>query len=158
MTLYYALFYPHITYGITVWGSACTSQLAPLVTIQNKIIKKIGDGAWRDHATPYYKKLNILKLKDVYNLEVGKLMYKNSKNTLPKNFTTFFTETNTIHSHNTRASSRKNLAIPYYATNCLQKSIKYQGPTIWNEIPTEIRHASSAAFKKNYKKLLLDQY
>ena len=158
MTLYYALFYPHITYGITVWGSACKSQLSPLATIQNKIVKIIGSGAWRDHATPYYKKLNILKLEDVHKLEVGKLMFKNDKNTLPESFTNFFTETHSVHSHNTRASSRKDLAVPRFATNCLQQSIKYQGVTIWNAIPLEIKRTSFATFKKKYKKSLLDLY
>jgi len=34
--------------------------------LQYKAVKIVAEGRWRDHATPYYKQLQILKLKDFY--------------------------------------------------------------------------------------------
>jgi len=58
--------HPHLLYGIAIWGNTHDKYLKKLVTLQNKAVKLIGRANWRDNATPYYKKLQILKLKDIY--------------------------------------------------------------------------------------------
>ena len=158
LKLYYALLYPHITYGIVLWGATPNAQLSRLKTIQNKIIKIIGGGEWRERATPYYLQLDILKLDDVYKLEVGKLMFHNNKNNLPKPFEGYFTEAGMNHLHQTRASSQKLLKVCRFSKSRYQQSFKYQGVSIWNSIPNNIKQHSFFSFKKKYKKMLIDSY
>ena len=48
-----------------------------LITLQNKAIKYIGTAKFCHSASPYYNHLKILKLTDLYKLEVGKFVQAN---------------------------------------------------------------------------------
>ena len=69
----------------------------------------------------------------------------------------FFTLTRDISLRSTRSTqqTKTRLYIPRYPTSRLQKCIKYQEVTIWNQIPPEIQSASSKSFKSKFKKHLL---
>ena len=36
ISIYYALFYPFLTYGIEVWGATCENLIKPILTAQKK--------------------------------------------------------------------------------------------------------------------------
>jgi len=57
--------------------------------LQNKAIKLIGNGRYREHTTPYYRKLN-LKLSDLYHYETAKFMHLVLKNNFHPKFKYFF--------------------------------------------------------------------
>ena len=46
-----------------------------------------------------YKELQVLKVEDIYQLELAKFMYQLHHNQLPKNFYHSFRKMNTIHKH-----------------------------------------------------------
>ena len=46
--LYYSIFYSHLHNGIIVWGSTFKSYLKKLNTLQNKAVKIIVGGSWRE--------------------------------------------------------------------------------------------------------------
>ena len=108
----------------------------------------------------FYSKLKILKLQDLFKFEVGKLVYSYFQNKLPQQLSNLFKLTNEISQYNTRSShkSRNYLYIPRYHTQHLQKSIKYQGVKIWNDIPPEIQNSSGNLLKSRFKFFLLSQY
>jgi len=60
---------------------------------------------------------------------------------LPVQFDRYFTEVNNIYTKKTRATDQKNYFIPFAMTSKLQKSIKYQGPLIWNSLNQNISSA-----------------
>ena len=93
LQLYYSFFHSHLQYGILLWGSTSKTYLSKIIVLQNKAIKVIGGGKWRDRATPFYKKLKILKIVDVYKLETAIFMYKYSTNKLPAGMNNLFQET-----------------------------------------------------------------
>ena len=80
---YYSMIHSHLLYGITVWRNAFDKYLKRLATFQNKAVKLISGAQWRDHVTPSYLKLQILKLNGLYLYEVAKLMYKHTRKKLP---------------------------------------------------------------------------
>ena len=90
--LYYALFHPHLLYGLVIWGSTYPSYLMKTSTLRNKIVKLVGGGAFQDRATPFYYKLDISKLTDLYKIEISKLMYNtvHRPRYLPNNFSKYF--------------------------------------------------------------------
>ena len=53
-----------------------------------------------------YKKLNLLKLDDIYSLELGKIMHKFHSGNLPDNFNHLFTPVNQVHCHATCSATR----------------------------------------------------
>ena len=67
--LCYSFTYNRLTYGITARGAAAQNQL-------HEIEVKLTWNTKFSHVTKLYKKLNFLKLHDVYKLELAKFMHK----------------------------------------------------------------------------------
>ena len=90
--LYYALFHLYLLYGLVIRGSTYPSYLMKISTLQKKIVKLVGGGAFQDRATPFYYKLNIPKLIDLYKIEISKLMYNivHRPRYHPNNFSKYF--------------------------------------------------------------------
>ena len=57
---------------------------------------------FREHSSPIFKRLNIVKLPDLVFLNIAVLMYKFHNRRLPPVFDTFFTKVNKRHYYNTR--------------------------------------------------------
>ena len=74
--LYFSLVHCHLKYCIVSWGTAINSVLQPLEVVHNNILRTIAYNNFRCHITPLYISLNILKLHDIYKLEIAKLMHK----------------------------------------------------------------------------------
>ena len=71
-TLYYSLAYPHLTYNITIWGSASASTITPLIIQTKRLIRLIyGSQEYLSHTNLMFKELQILKLYDIYKLSVS---------------------------------------------------------------------------------------
>ena len=137
LKIYYAQIHSHLLYGLIIWGSTFPTYLKKLITLQNKAIKFICAAKFCDSSSPYHKRLKILKLTELYKLEVGKFIHANCKKMLSKNLSNYVILTSQISEKSTRLNekSKKTLDIPFCKTSRLQRSIKYQGVKIWNEIP-----------------------
>ena len=87
-------------------------------------------------------------------------MYKFIGKQLPVQFDNYFDNVHAIHKRSTRTSQMKNqLYIPRFRTNRLQRSIKYRGVKVWNDIPNEIKNnkCNFSAFKRINKKYLISR-
>ena len=146
--LYYSMVHSQLLYGLVVWGSTFPSYLKELNSIQNKAVKLIGGGNYLDRATPYYSKLNILKLPDLYKLETAKFVYRFIC-TIPflYLFLTFLLRlVKSLIVQDLRATVTVFVFLAIN-TNRLQQSIKYQGVKIWNSIPFKIQNLPFCTFK-----------
>jgi len=83
LSIYYALVHSNLLYALPIWGSAYQSQLQKLTILQNKAIKLIGGGYPQEKVMPFYSQLKVLKLPDLFKLEVGKLVHAHFQNKLP---------------------------------------------------------------------------
>ena len=153
------LFHPHLIYCISAWSSTFSTYLNPLQTLQNKAIKLIeGLNHWQSSTTAY-KKLKILKINELVKFEIGKFLHRQFNNKLPLNFQNYFVGLNQIHTIDTRRRlTGCNYRIPLYKTSRMQRSIKYKGVIIWNNIPFDVRKNTFRKFKSNYKDLLTANY
>ena len=84
--IYYAFFYPHISYGILGWGSVNKTILKTIQILQNKALRIINKVSWNDYVAnnTLFVQHHLLKIKD--NLELAKFMYMSSQKTLPEVF------------------------------------------------------------------------
>ena len=57
------MIHSHLLYGIVIWGNAYDNYLKRFIIIQNKVVKKVAGGQRQEHITPFYHRLQILKLK-----------------------------------------------------------------------------------------------
>ena len=152
--VYYSLAYPQLQYCVSSWGGATHTSLQPLLVKQKLIIKSMPHQNYMSRSSPLFLKLDILKLPEIYKLQIGKLMKKQivkytSQNILP---------ISTVHSHNTRSSSKQNYFIPSVKSNIGKTSFNYYGPIVWNRLPNDIKTASEFRFKYLLKKYLINQY
>lgn len=135
--LYYTLVYPHLTYGITLWGSTYNVHINKLRVMQNKIIRAMLNANFTDPSKPLYAKLQILRLDDVYKLELGKYMYQYINNNLPQPLLNMFEWTKDIHSYQTR---QQTYLRPFkHRLNVTKQSLLCKGPEVWNTLPEDIK-------------------
>ena len=76
---------------------------------------------------------------------------------LPPTFVNYFLKISHIHLRSTCFSDKNFFYLPRYSTNCLQKSIKFRGVKIRNEIPFHIKTncCSLKNFALKYKQYIL---
>ena len=125
-TLYFSLIYSHLQYGITAWGNCTKTNLKKLSTLKNKAITLISNAPFATRTTYLYYNLELLKLEDIYKLEVGKIKHQYVNKNLPGSFDDFFISSSNVHSHNTRRS-RNNYFLPRYTSSLAIGSVRYQG-------------------------------
>jgi len=155
--LYYSLIQPYLTYGIPLWGSSDSTYINKLFNLQKKAMRIINKVGYLHHTNELFSENRILKLPDIYKLEIAKYVYKFSSNMLPRNLKTLFTPQKSFHNYNTR--NRNNPYIPLNKTKVTSNSIFHKGPCIWNKVPKELKSSKTLhAFKSKFKKHLLEHY
>jgi len=132
--LYFSLVHCHLKYCVVSWGTATNSVLQPLEVMHNNILRTITYNNYRCHITPLYKSLNILKLHDIYKLELAKLMHKFHHEMLPTSLKDLFQKTAEVHCHNTRYATNQNHFTQQVSTNAGKKTISHRGATLWANV------------------------
>ena len=127
--LYDYLILPHLQYGILTWGF-CLGRLEKL---QKRSVRIISRSKYNAHTDPLFKILNLLKLKDIFELSVLKLYFKFKHNLLPVYTSNMFTESIRNPHYNLRARGPLELANPTtvsgekclrcYLPNCINNSV-----------------------------------
>ena len=184
-SIYYSLIYSHIVYAIQVWGSANDSQLDKILILQKKAVRMM---SYKDQypplrgplnpADPIFFELGILKVHDVFKLQVSKFIYNCLSFNTPENFWGWFNPNHTVHNYNTISNSIVNMnvndnlevEVNVTETNILHtqcsnlvnygaKKLKVAGVILWNNLPECIRNSQSAfTLKRDLKKHLIEFY
>ena len=75
--LYHSSINSRAQYGIIGWARAASCHLEPISVVSNRAMRCLNTNKLLTRkATTIYKTQKIIQLKDVYNLEVSKFMYK----------------------------------------------------------------------------------
>ena len=158
--IYYAFFYPHISYGILGWGSVNQTTLKTIQILQNKTLRIINKISWNDYVAnnTLFVQHHLLKIRDIYNLELAKFMYMSSQKTLPEVFQNYFLSFENVHKHYTSSKSNKNYFLPYVRCNNAKLWLKFKGAQLWASIPSNLKKYSFHTFVKKYKEYLRMQY
>ena len=101
--LYHSLINSRAQYGITARGKAAPCHLQPISVVLNRAMRCLNtDKLLTNKVTIIYKMQQILQLKDLYNLEVSKVMYKYTTSQLPATFNNYFKLITDVHWYNKR--------------------------------------------------------
>ena len=154
--IYHALIHSYIRYGIIAWGSAAKSSLKQLQTIMNRAIRIIAMAPRGNiDLNPLYEILEILKLEDIYHLELAKFVFKEKSSSLPPNLAKYFEIRVVENDHRTRSRPSVSERI-IHNTNIGLKSVLARGQTVWENVPPEIKVSPwLSSFKRKYKNHLL---
>jgi len=100
----------------------------------------------------------MLKIPDIYQLELGKLMHSFHNGMLPPTYNRLFIPLNEIHSYSTRGASQGKYFWPVTKNKLGKRSLQCSGPKMWSTLDPELHGISAFAFKKQLKTILLQQY
>ena len=126
--LYNSLFMSFLQYGITVWGQTCALYIDPIIKLQKKAVRIISHQSLLCHTTPILKTLKLLKLPDIFKLRLLTFVFKSLNKLAPHSFHSYFSLNSSIHSYETRHSTRGDIYVE--KKNTLQfglRSIRYLG-------------------------------
>jgi hypothetical protein len=147
--LYYAFVYPHIYYGIEIYGNCNRTIIHQLQVAQNNLLRILLHKNRRSSATEMHNQLNLLKVIDVHEVAVLTFVYKQRHNLLPEVFTNYF---RIVSERATRSRKNNDLHIEYARTTGRMKAIKISGAKMWNLLPPDIKDAQNIyQFKKMVK-------
>ena len=151
LTLYNTLILPHFHYGLLNWGFS----MGRLQLLQKRSVRVISSSKYNAHTDPLFKKLRLIKLADLFTLNVLKMYYKFKHACLPSHVENMFEEFSRNHEHETRQSLI--LEEPMVNTASGENCLRYILPRIINKTnPTIIKIIDSHSFEgfvrylKNY--------
>jgi len=160
--LYHSLINSRAQYEIIAWGRAASCHLHPIAVVLNRAMRCLlnTDKLLTNKVTAIYKMQKIPQLKDIYNHEVSKFMYKYTTSELPATFNNYFKLVTDVHSYSTRQIKTRQFAFPRKArSNSGAKMIKYSAIGIWSKIPPEMKNKTCLAiFLAECKKHVLLSY
>ena len=154
--LYFSLIYHYLTYCIQAWGNTYETVLNPLQLLQKKVIRILTNSEFHAHTSPLFKALGILKLNDIYALQVLLLMKKTITLKEPTNLLKDISEQQPIHNYPSR---NKKLRTPFCRIEKCKNMLSYQCVNHWNKIPVAIKEKNNlVTFKNEYIKFVINHY
>jgi hypothetical protein len=122
-----------------------------------KAIRTISKTNYNAHTEPLFKNLHILKLNDIFTLQLSKLMHSYMHISLPDPLMNMFTINRNIHLYETRHQHQPHIL--QRKTAFISKTFIHQAPEAWYKLPEKIRQLRSGnSFNRYIKKYLTNCY
>ena len=120
-----------LQYWISAWSGAAEYYLKQIVSMQKRIVRYVCYVPALTPTKPLFVKIGLLKLNDVFKLQVCKLIQNNMTGFDVEHKS--FTLTSSLHSHNTRFSKKINFITkrPRLGLN----SFRFLGQKFWSSVP-----------------------
>ena len=152
--LYMSLVFSYINYCNTVWGSANSIHLNPLITLQKKAIRIITKSEYNAESQPIFYSLKLLTISNVHELNCLVFIYKCLKydfldyrnRILQQNF-----------SHNYTTRFRDLLNPPFQRLSVCKNSFLNKGIGLWNKLNNSTKESKTLfSFKRVVKHELIE--
>ena len=117
----------------------------------NNIVRTITYYSKYCTVTSLYKTLNLLKLDDIYLLELAKFMYQLHHKKFKTALNDCFVDITKIHSHNARTKHNFVYFKPRVQTSAGKESLTYRGIELWGKLEVDVKEVSWLSFKKKDK-------
>lgn len=146
ISLVNTLLLPIIDYADVCFVDLNSDLLNKLDRLLNICIRFIFCLRKYDHVSAYRAKLRWLPIRERRNVRILGLLYSilNDKN-VPKYLQVGFQYLSDTHERHLRSDDNLILSIPHHSSSFLQNSFSVKAVKLWNELPVEIRQASSKA-------------
>ena len=117
-TIYNSLILPHINYSLLAWGMKCQK----IELLQKKAVRVVHSKSPIAHTNPLFRKMNNLRVSDLYTCNLLKMHYKLYRNMLPVYFESFIPEYGDYR-HNLRNDQ---IRLPLIRCEYEEMNVKYQ--------------------------------
>ena len=157
ISLYYALIYPHLIYCNILWGGASQNLISKLLKLQKRAIRTITHSKFCAASSPLFRELNLLKIDDIYNLQVAVFAFKYKNNLLPMSCYKLLQVVSSAHYTMRRVMF---FNVPNYRTRIRERSISVVGPRVWEDLPLHLQNTCNGikCFKKMCKEWFILNY
>ena len=129
---YDSMILPHLQYSILSWGF----KTGRLDKLQKRAVRILSNSKYNSHTDPIFKKLNLLKLKDLFEFNVLKLFYKYKNNILPFYVSHMLSNYSVSHSYPLRATHVPNA--PGSNTPSGEKCTRHYLPSVVDKLKPDI--------------------
>ena len=139
--MYYSMIHPYLTYGLLLWGSTYKRHINKIEIVQKRAIRSVAKVKYNEQTLQLFISLSILKLKDLFNLQMAVFMYEYNMDILPLSLRQCFTRNDELHHQNTRHSIDPHIVSrrSCFMSNCFI----YQAPNLWSNLPNQPKEANS---------------
>ena len=155
MHIYNSLILPHLQSFILIWGH----KSSKVFRLQKRAIQMLTLSRYNARTEPLFKRLNLLKVEDMFSINILKFYFKYKHGTLPVYFQNMFPLVS--HNYNTRGNLNKIRMNKRTTANC-ENIIRNSLPRIVEKFPLsvleKIETHSFNGFKNYVKKVMLDNY
>ena len=134
LSIYYALFHSHLSYGLCVWGHADERYTDRLELAKKRAVRVISGAEFLAPTKQLFSDLKLLNVDQLFSHQYACLMWDFKHNMLPKCFDHYFTSVQEVHSHYTRRAKNDMLVEVGFRTVHGKSQFKYFGPKIHNLI------------------------
>lgn len=150
--IYRSLVQPHFDYCNIVWGNCGVTLNERLQKLQNRAARVLTFSNYDADASPLLEQLGWKSLSCQQQSQRATMVFKSLHGLAPEYLCDKFDKRETL--YNLRDSGNK-LNVPLPRTNYYKNSFTYSGATLWNSLPSEVRHAESLGqFKSALKSVL----
>ena len=150
-TIYYSLIYSHISYCISIWGGTWACHLKPVITAQKRFLRLISYSPRYERSLPLFVNQRILRFDYIFNYFSGLIIFKFINFNYCRDIFLLARNNN----YDLR-NNDNNMLVPFFRTCRGQRSILYTAPTIWNNLPNQLKCLRNInSFKQLYKRYLL---
>ena len=155
--LYFALVFPHLSGNIIVWGSAPPSHLKCLTVGVNNLLRTILGVTWENGrpsmgTDEMYRELGLLKLNNIFKLNLYKLLRLLLDGELPEFWELLMARYITSHAYNTRQIRFRH---PNIICEVERRALSYQLIMMLEELPPSLLEMSRLSSVRQFKKTLL---
>ena len=132
-----------------MWGGATSGSLHKIQKVMNFAARIISGSKKYDHITPVLNSLGWPKIESLVAERDAIKMFKALRvDGSPAAIKNLFVSRSDVSTRQTRASSRGELQLPAFHLTASQRSFRYRGAKLWNELPSAIVNCTSFASLK----------
>ena len=150
ITLHNTLILPYLTYCIESWHGTSRYLTESVNVLHKKAIRAIFNLPYNAHTNEYYRDHKILKLQDLYIMNLCTHLFQYKYPTVPLSFSSRIQTHSNLHNHNTR--NRHDINLPRYTKSSTQSCFLFQAIHEWNSLPQTIKDVKNKNTLKAYLK------
>ena len=142
--VYNSLIQPQFDYCNVVWGSCNKGLAEKLQRLQNHAARTLMSASYDSNLDDLFRTLGWRRLYYQRLEQKSILMYKTLHGMTPDYLRSRFVYRDDVSAYRLRNTENK-LVLPQPRTDYLKKSFSYSGAQLWNNLPVDLRQASSLA-------------
>ena len=134
---------------IVLWGGSSSSRIDQIQITQNKIVRNLFSSKFPHLSTNLlFDHMKLLKVRDIYRLELGKLMFSAINLEKYKKFKDLVDNLNWTHNFATRRMN--DYRLPNVRVNVNKGGALFSAVSLWNELSNEVKSSTSLSQFKRF--------